>query len=744
MKARMIYLLFLAFIMLTNNSCSDDEDSYKDGYINVSSPTVKLDPGASTVGIDVQTNLPDLKATVKSEEANWCTAYFQDQQLMIKAGENNKNCVRKATIIIESRGITKEITAIQTSKSYTGEDIKKDIKIPVMSAYATNFQPNEGIELSYDGNLNTIYHSDWDLNIEEVPTELTYNFATTVKSIDYLVYYPRQSGSNGRFAKIEIWTKTQGGDFVKYNDFDLNGRGDPSIIAINPGLKNPASIKIVVKTGLGQFASCAEMEFYQRNTEGFEYQAIFTDPTCSALKPGVTQADIDKIGSDLYKSLAQMIYSGMYDSPFRVQEYKPWQYPEIMAKINKTGTYSMRDNPTGIYLEKGEELICFVGDTHGQIINLIVQDLENKDAFNVAEKIPVSTGPNKYVSKSGGLIYVSYLTQTATEQPVKINIFTGKVNGYFDSQKHNSADWANLLKQATYKDFDVLGKYAHLTFPTSTFRKNTANDGLSLINKYDELVYLEQEFMGLVKYKKMFKNRMYFMVDYQSTGWMYATSYRTAFVPATLDDLTTFSIFPTDVWGPAHEVGHINQTRPSFKWTGMTEVTNNIHSLYVQTTFGNQSRLIKDGVYAKAEQEIIKGKIAHSLSKDPFNKLVPFWQLKLYMHDVLGKKDFYKDLYEYFRTHPDPSTKEDTDGILQLRFVAVVCEIAQLDLTDFFEAWGFLKPVDEKIDDYGNSRFTITEAQVNKLKEEIAAKKYPKPKHDNIYQINDNNISSFK
>ena len=34
-----------------------------------------------------------------------------------------------------------------------------------------------------------------------------------------------------------------------------------------------------------------------------------------------------------------------------------------------------------------------------------------------------------------------YYTPTGTEQPIKINIASGTVNGYFDSNKHTKEDW---------------------------------------------------------------------------------------------------------------------------------------------------------------------------------------------------------------------------------------------------------------------------------------------------------------
>ena len=54
-------------------------------------------------------------------------------------------------------------------------------------------------------------------------------------------------------------------------------------------------------------------------------------------------------------------------------------------------------------------------------------------------------------------------------------------------------------------------------------------------------------------------------------------------------------IFPTRCWGPAHEVGHCNQTRPGLKWSGLTEVSNNIMSLFIQTSFGRPCKLLVDG-----------------------------------------------------------------------------------------------------------------------------------------------------
>lgn len=45
------------------------------------------------------------------------------------------------------------------------------------------------------------------------------------------------------------------------------------------------------------------------------------------------------------------------------------------------------------------------------------------------------------------------------------------------------------------------------------------------------MVYLEQEFLGLVKYNKMYNNRMHFAIDYK-TNSPNASNFRTVYLPS--------------------------------------------------------------------------------------------------------------------------------------------------------------------------------------------------------------------
>lgn len=160
------------------------------------------------------------------------------------------------------------------------------------------------------------------------------------------------------------------------------------------------------------------------------------------------------------------------------------------------------------------------------------------------------------------------------------------------------------------------------------------------------------------------------------------------------------------------------------------------------------SRLQVNGNYPKAFNNIIAAYKPHCTDNDPFEKLIPFWQLELYFGNVLGQSPYYTkdgsgffpDLYEKFRTD---GIKPANDGEMQLQFVLDCCEVGQTDLTDFFEKWGMLTPCEEEINDYSTRTLKITQAQVDEVKSKIAQMGYSKPALALEY-ISDNTWELYK
>ena len=461
----------------------------------------------------------------------------------------------------------------------------------------------------------------------------------------------------------------------------------------------------------------------------------------------ISETDFEPVASGLRSG-----WSSENEAEFRIQDFEQRQHPDVMAKVNKTNGYSLLDNATGIVARKDRVLFIKVGETGGDTLRIKIQNLDcpNGDGYeNGSSYYLLHEGMNRIIPENDGLVYVLFHTRgETTGKKVRIHFLTGEVNGYFDIKKHKASQWRTLLDKATYKYFDVLGEYAHLTFPVESFRQYTP-DGKALVEVFDRIVALEHEFMGLNKYTdKQFKNRQYCHVV--NKGYMYAPNYRTAYGVSTMEKVCDIDkLIGIALWGPAHEIGHINQIRPGAKWHGMTEVTNNIYCLYVQDAFGMTTRLQKeverptktydDCWYERAMTEYFIRKLAHNENRINHCRLVPFWQLYLYCAKVKGNDDFYKDLYEAVRTTPNPATA----GKCQLEFVKKACAAAKMDLTPFFEKFGFLKPFRQEVNDYGKRMFEVTAEDIEQTRKEIKAKKYPKQQLP-FWYITDNTVDLFK
>ena len=73
------------------------------------------------------------------------------------------------------------------------------------------------------------------------------------------------------------------------------------------------------------------MEFYAKNPEAFDYSTLFADETCSELKAGITEADIEKCEFPFFKNLAYYMIKGKYEPEFRVGEFKAYPNPDIQS-----------------------------------------------------------------------------------------------------------------------------------------------------------------------------------------------------------------------------------------------------------------------------------------------------------------------------------------------------------------------------------------------------------------------------
>ncbi len=647
-----------------------------------------------------------------------------------------------------------------------GTEALCDTLITIASGEASSFQPGEEIERSFDGNLSTLYHSPYHQpeydSPEYFPITLTYKFKKP-ETVDYLEYYPRtDGGTNGIFENLEVWTQTAGEKIFRLiKSVNWKGSTFKKRIDFPQAQTNVTAVKLIVKSGMGAgcgFASCAEIKFYRKVNFNFKYTDIFTDSTCSTLKRGVTERKINKLcRQPFFHNLAMHLLRKDYPSEFRIQNYKAWISPNVQAQKNETMPFSLYDNPTGIVAVAGEPLIIFAGPQapEAKDLAIVIQNLDevyDKDGYG-GQSYLLQKGLNIIHPTTSGLIYVLYQCDTPESiPPVRIHFASGRVNGYFDAAKHISPDgtsrWKELLSRAGDKFFDVLSNHVHFTFRAKDFRQYVS-DVNKLLAAYDTLICHEQEFEGLRKYNRWMKNRLYIHTTYREM--LYATPFHVGFEESQLPMLLCpDSLKGAYCWGPAHELGHVLQVSPSMNWTGMMEVTNNIQSMEIQRLWGNPSRLHTESrsingysdIYEQAMNVAFVQKRPFAYLSDWFDQLVPFWQLRLYMMDVCGKTDFYKDVYEASRLQ-NARKAHFTSGQLQLEFVYNCCVAANIDLRPFFDKWGWLQPTERVYDDYyGKDTITVSPVDIEQLNTRINALHLSTPAHAAEY-ITDNTLSLY-
>lgn len=478
-------------------------------------------------------------------------------------------------------------------------------------------------------------------------------------------------------------------------------------------------------------------------------QRIFQDQLATSLKKNVSKRKISKIENEDLRAVAMGLHSKTYTLDYRVAKFKAILSPETLGKQLHIGNgYSNYENMTGIYLTEGKQSLLVDNIAAGKKITILIPNWDRRPPEGIKstedpagwgiirEEYPIENGLNELDIKKSGLVYINYYSETPeAENEITIHFLNDQVNGYFDVTQNNNDDWDQLLDKAVYPMIDAKGKHAQIVYPVEACKQYASGKGVELLSNYDSLVYRQHRFIGLEKYNKVPNNKILARVNYNY--YMFRDGDGVAYMGGKDGNAMAMVVDPARVikgdpcWGFNHEVGHVHQLRPYLNWGGLGEVSNNIVTLYGTTSFGNKSRLSEQKSYEKARKSIIEGNISYLQDKDVFNRLVPFWQLQLYFAQH-GYADFYPDLHEALRAGTSVGTDwgdrgKDAVAELQLNFVKKVCEVSKTDLTDFFDQWGFFTVAEFELKDYGTYQYKMTQAMVDKCKQDIQAMNLSKP-----------------
>ncbi|MEH7026869.1 M60 family metallopeptidase [Bacillus wiedmannii] len=363
--------------------------------------------------------------------------------------------------------------------------------------------------------------------------------------------------------------------------------------------------------------------------------------------------------------------------------------------------------PTGLYAKPNEQITINVeGDQDIQVyIGTYSYDASWREDSKI-KSFTLKPGINTIQSPNGGMIYSYNKQQGGT---IRTTVATGgTTTPFFELGKHTKQDLINMLDQyPNAHAVELKGERVLITASPARVKKyllGSNTDPVQLLKKMDEATRIQDKVAGLSE-EQADKHYIHYVEENHSPDYyMYATSYRTAYVGDAIQYVLDINKFIKDGWGPWHEAGHLRQQSP-WKFYNMTEVQNNIYSLSVEKAFNQPSNLEKSGIYPKAFQYLEQTNKNYDEISDVFVKLVMLWQLQL----AYGE-DFYPKLHQLYRDMPSNEIPQTDENKKQL-FMISASKVARQNLIPFFEKWG-LRPNNDTIQKVTALGYPILTAEI--------------------------------
>ena len=426
----------------------------------------------------------------------------------------------------------------------------------------------------------------------------------------------------------------------------------------------------------------------------------------------------------------------------------------------------------GYELKSGLNVVPVYNDESNFYVNYVVEtfDTSNGKRGNQAKARKLSDFPNLTIHIEGG----------------HINGYYNKVGDTLYGEGDKNADWEYLEARATQRDLTILGQYMTLQFPLND-ADTEGNKGLGyylndkvniedVINAWDNVMLWERLLLGVLgesatgtatKQSPYSKTSSKNVIEYtgndtdgfqtgygeyynihglaQGVGgdtYMYGVGDHSGYHYSTMESI--IQNIPTNVgshWGPAHEIGHQHQNLINMR--GEMEVSNNLFSNVVLWMFGETTSRV-NGSEGSLENVLnnFNNESGHYLTNSIWGMTQMYYKLFLYYHVLGHNPKFYPRLFEMLRQDPQRDNRAGTvDGAnAQLHLYKKVCAAAGEDLTEFFRAHGFFKPLNGwSIEDYGWSTYNMTQEQINAAIAEVKAQAKSKGWTENtaIIFIND-------
>ena len=298
MKTKILAIcLSLMMYGIILSSCKSDDIAGGIFEIAPKDLIVDVDKESTTVYVPISSSLTINDWEVEYGDS-WITHGKKRNSLVLSFEANPDKKKRTTAIKVTSPVAEYTLTVNQYGENDVVITDGKDARVMPTGGEGSDPAGANGIENTWDGTPRP-YMS------YTVPATLEY-FLEGTEDINYFVYKP---SSSGQFGKVKVSVATaENPDYVLQGDYDFNMKDESTTIHFDSGIK-ATKIKFEVQEGKNNMAGCSEMEFYTKDL----LLDIFTDITCSELKPNVDKAAIEKLKSDYFKRIAYALRDGRYN-----------------------------------------------------------------------------------------------------------------------------------------------------------------------------------------------------------------------------------------------------------------------------------------------------------------------------------------------------------------------------------------------------------------------------------------------
>lgn len=482
---------------------------------------------------------------------------------------------------------------------------------------------------------------------------------------------------------------------------------------------------------------------------------LFEDKACTTLKPEIQalsdeeleanesfstlnndmQAMVLKVKNDTWKqyTLNGSDYTAGYEKFFRVADYHIYSNCDQMgngSNFTMSNAFGRLSGPTGIVADAGDIIYVYVNGSNksGTTLQLEAVGTDGVAGNHASGEVTtLKSGLNLFRFTEQKMIYILYqLTDTkkylANYPDMTIHIEGGKLNGYWDATRGmTNQDW-KLLQQDLLKASPFLNlKTERLVFQmdANLVKQAEPNEMEGLMHVWNTICANEDRYMGVEDFEGRYNN--IWNVFSGASSYMHSSTRGTWYTESTIPEIMNYQKMTTGggaLWGPSHEIGHNHQG--SINVIGTTESSNNLFSNI--NTF--ESGILNSRRYYPHQNFEYIANNTPWLERNIWMTTGMFFQLYLYFHVQHHDDNFLPNLFRKMREKPinkwsgpgnGGPTSYGKDDYLHL--AKMICDVAQADLSEYFEAYGMFIPVKMcEVGDYSTYFVTTTQADIDAAK----------------------------